>query len=85
MSLPETDVSEIAKGWAVAMRYSEERLRRVYKLDDEAFDAAIHEGRLVLETVCLFVHACVKRGQYRCVPVPQRASKGRPLFWCFFL
>lgn len=65
MSLPETDVSKIAKGWAVAMQCSEDRLRNVYKLDGTSLDSAIQEGRLVLETVCLFVHSCVKRGQYR--------------------
>ncbi|CAH0040227.1 unnamed protein product [Clonostachys solani] len=61
----EGDIDQIAKGWSIAMRYSEERLKRVYDLDSEKLDAAIHEGRLVLETVCLFVHACVKHGQYK--------------------
>jgi hypothetical protein len=61
----EGDIDKIAKGWSIAMRYSEERLKRVYDLDNEKLDAAIHEGRLVLETVCLFVHACVKHGQYK--------------------
>lgn len=65
MSLPETNVEKIAKGWSLAMQYSKERIRRVYKLDDEELEEAVCDGRVVLETTCLFVHACVKQGQYR--------------------
>ncbi|KAK0387906.1 hypothetical protein NLU13_4151 [Sarocladium strictum] len=61
---PERDVEKIAKGWSIAMVYSKERLRKIDKLEDTQLDEAVREGRLVLETTCLFVHACVKRGQY---------------------
>lgn len=64
---PERDVEKIAKGWSIAMKYSKERLKRVHDLEDEQLEDAINEGRLVLETVCLFMHACVKRGQYKYV------------------
>lgn len=59
------DLDKIAKGWSIAMFYSKERLRRVYELDDAQLGAAVDDGKLVLETLCLFVHACIKRGQYR--------------------
>lgn len=62
-----TDMDKIAKGWSIAMFYSKERLKRVHELEDAQLDKAIQEGKLVLETLCLFVHACIKRGQYRCV------------------
>lgn len=60
-----TDMEKIAKGWSIAMFYSKERLQRVHSLTDGQLDKAVQEGRLVLETLCLFVHACIKRGQYR--------------------
>lgn len=59
------DLEKIGKGWSIAMFYSKERLRRVYDLDDAQLTAAVSDGTLVLETLCLFVHACIKRGQYR--------------------
>ena len=59
------DIEKIAKGWSIAMFYSKERLKRVYELEEDQLEAAVQEGRLVLETVCLFVHACIKRGQYK--------------------
>ncbi|EJP64267.1 hypothetical protein ACQRIT_007826 [Beauveria bassiana] len=59
------DLDKISKGWSIAMFYSKERLRRVYELDDAQLDKAVEDGKLVLETLCLFVHACIKRGQYR--------------------
>lgn len=62
-----TDMDKIAKGWSIAMFYSKERLKRVHELEDAQLDKAIQEGKLVLETLCLFVHACIKRGQYRYV------------------
>jgi hypothetical protein len=65
------DLSKIAKGWSIAMSYSKERLRKVYQLEDDQLEEAINDGRLALETVCLFTHACVKRGQYKSVtPCP---------------
>lgn len=68
----ERDIDKIAKGWSIAMKYSQERLEKVYNLDREQLDAAIHQGHLVLETVCLFVHACIKHGQYRrVVPITE--------------
>lgn len=60
-----TDMEKIAKGWSIAMFYSKERLQRVHSLTDGQLDKAVQEGRLVLETLCLFVHACIKHGQYR--------------------
>lgn len=62
---PERDMEKIAKGWSIAMLYSKERLKRVHAWEGDELEQAIREGRLVLETVCLFIHACVKRGQYR--------------------
>lgn len=62
---PDRDLEQVAKGWAVAMFYSRERLKRVNSWDGERLEQAVKEGHLVLETVCLFVHSCIKRGQYR--------------------
>lgn len=67
MCPPERDLDKIAKGWTIAMLYSKERLKRVYDWEEEKLESACREGRLVLETVCLFVHSCVKHGQYQCV------------------
>ncbi|KAM0200066.1 hypothetical protein ACHAPA_007026 [Fusarium lateritium] len=61
----EKDLDKIAKGWSIAMKYSKERLQRVHDLEDDQLDDAINDGHLVLETVCLFMHACVRRGQYK--------------------
>lgn len=62
---PERDIEKIAKGWSIAMRCSKERLKRVYGLETQQLDDAVNQGRVVLETVCVFMHACVKRGQYK--------------------
>lgn len=62
---PERDVDKIEKGWSIAMNYSKERLKRIHELEDDELEDAINEGHLVLETVCLFMHACVKHGQYK--------------------
>ncbi|KAK5991105.1 hypothetical protein PT974_09383 [Cladobotryum mycophilum] len=59
------DLDKIAKGWSLAMKYSTKRLKRVHELDESQLDAAISEGHLILETVCLFVHSCIKSGQYK--------------------
>jgi hypothetical protein len=67
MDCQDNDLDKVAKGWSIAMFYSKERLRRVYELDDAQLNAAVKDGKLVLETVCLFVHACIKRGQYKYV------------------
>lgn len=64
---PERDMDKIAKGWKIAMAYSRDRLKRVHDWKDDELERAVREGRLVLETVCLFVHACIKHGQYQCV------------------
>ena len=69
---PERDMDQIAKGWSIAMLYSKERLKRVHDLTGEKLDMAVREGRLILETLCLFVHACIKHGQYQFVPSPAR-------------
>lgn len=63
--LAERDLDKVAKGWSIAMVYSKERLKRVYEWEGEQLEQACKEGRLVLETVCLFIHACVKHGQYK--------------------
>lgn len=65
MDYNDDSLDKIAKGWSIAMFYSKERLKRVYELEEEQLNTAIQEGRLVLETVCLFIHACIKRGQYK--------------------
>lgn len=70
----EQDLNKVSKGWSVAMSYSKERLRRVHKLDGETLENVQEEGTVLLETVCLFVHACVKRGQYRCAPCLEKDS-----------
>lgn len=64
---PERDIEKIAKGWTIAMLYSKERLKRVYDWGNDQLEEASKGGILVLETVCLFVHACVKHGQYQYV------------------
>ncbi|ODA83250.1 hypothetical protein RJ55_01762 [Drechmeria coniospora] len=61
---PERDLEKISKGWSTAMSYSKERLQRVHSLESEELEQATRDGNLVLETVCLFVHACIKCGQY---------------------
>lgn len=61
----EQSVEQIAKGWSIAMTYSKERIRNVYQLGDEEVQMAEHEGRVILENVCLFVHSSVKRGQFK--------------------
>ena len=75
-------MDKIAKGWTIAMLYSKDRLKRVHGWGDDQLDKAVRDGKLVLETVCLFVHACVKRGQYQYVwslppPPPQPSSPDR--------
>jgi hypothetical protein len=62
---PEKDLEEMAKGWSKAMEFSKARLQRVHDLAEDQLDDAINAGHLVLENVCLFFHACVKRGQFR--------------------
>ncbi|KAF5561525.1 hypothetical protein FNAPI_3605 [Fusarium napiforme] len=62
---PVTDLDKIAKGWQIAMKYSKERLQRVHDLAADELDDVINDGRLVLETVCLFVHACIRHNQYK--------------------
>jgi hypothetical protein len=61
----EIDIGKIAKSWSIAMSFSRERLQRVCKLHGTEMDAAVRDGRLVLETVCLFVHSSVKGGQFK--------------------
>ena len=61
----EKDIERIAKSWSLAMGCSKERLENVYKLKGAQLDDAVQEGRLVLETVCVFVHTSVKMGQFR--------------------
>ncbi|PHH88147.1 hypothetical protein CDD83_7920 [Cordyceps sp. RAO-2017] len=68
MDMPERDLDRISKGWDLAMFYSQERLKRIYSLEGEQLKQAVNEGRLILETVCLFIHACIKRGQYKLPP-----------------
>ncbi|KZZ96084.1 hypothetical protein AAL_04380 [Moelleriella libera RCEF 2490] len=62
---PERDIDKIAKGWTIAMVYSKERLQRLNGWEHDQMEKAEREGKLVLETTCLFVHACVKHGQYQ--------------------
>lgn len=64
---PERDIDKIAKGWTIAMVYSKERLQRLNGWEHDQMEKAEREGKLVLETTCLFVHACVKHGQYQYV------------------
>lgn len=59
------EISQIAKSWAIAMATSRDRLQRIDKLQGDEMDAAVQEGRLILETVCLFVHASLRCGQFR--------------------
>lgn len=66
----ETNIEKIAKSWSVAMNFSKNRLQKVYKMNGTELDAAVHDGRLVLETVCLFVHSSVKQGQFKLVSPP---------------
>lgn len=66
----EKEMRQIAKSWSIAMEASQERLRKVRQLRGDEMDAAIAEGRLVLETVCLFIHASLRCQQFRCVALP---------------
>ncbi|KAG6014713.1 hypothetical protein E4U54_004962 [Claviceps lovelessii] len=62
---PERDLDKIAKGWTIAMAYSAKRLKSLHGWQDRELETAARQGKLVLETTCLFVHACVKHGQYQ--------------------
>ncbi len=61
----DTDMEKVAKSWSAAMRFSKERMQKVWNLHESEMDAAVQDGRLVLETVCLFVHSSIKSGQFR--------------------
>lgn len=63
----DSTMNKIEKGWGIATRCSEERLKRIYDWTDDELSAAIQEGLVMLETVCVFVHGCIKSGQYRYV------------------
>lgn len=63
----ERDLEKMAKGWQIAMSYSEKRLKKLNAWEDYELEEAVRGGKVVLETVCLFVHACVKHGQYQYV------------------
>ncbi|KAL7948387.1 hypothetical protein V8C42DRAFT_314270 [Trichoderma barbatum] len=63
--LDDSTLRRVEKGWSIAMSCSEDRLKRVYGWKDDEFTAAIQQGLVMLETVCVFVHGCVKSGQYR--------------------
>lgn len=65
MMRPERDLDKIAKGWTIAMAYSAKRLKSLHGWQDRELETAARQGKLVLETTCLFVHACVKHGQYQ--------------------
>jgi hypothetical protein len=62
------ELGKISKGWNIAMKFAQERLQRVYDLDDNQLERAVADGRVLLETLCLFIHSAVKRRQYR-IPV----------------
>lgn len=59
-------LNKMEKGWAIATRCSEQRLKRIYEWTDSELNTAIKEGMVMLETVCVFVHGCIKSGQYKC-------------------
>ncbi|KAM4065318.1 hypothetical protein HRG_004359 [Hirsutella rhossiliensis] len=65
----EKDLEKAEKGWAIAKKFSRERLERVNSWDGGRLEKAVEERYLVLETVCLFIHANIKCGQYR---IPSR-------------
>jgi hypothetical protein len=58
-------LNKMEKGWAIATRCSEQRLVRIYDWTDAELDAAVKEGLVMLETVCVFVHGCIKSGQFK--------------------
>ncbi|KAL7800009.1 hypothetical protein V8C37DRAFT_363739 [Trichoderma ceciliae] len=58
-------MNKMEKGWTIATRCSEERLKRIYEWTDAELDAAVKKGLVMLETVCVFVHGCVKSGQFK--------------------
>jgi hypothetical protein len=63
-------LNKMEKGWAIATRCSEQRLKRIYEWTDAELNTAIREGMVMLETVCVFVHGCIKSGQYKCAKLP---------------
>lgn len=63
-------LNKMEKGWAIATRCSEQRLKRIYEWTDAELNTAIKEGMVMLETVCVFVHGCIKSGQYKCAKLP---------------
>lgn len=62
---PTKDLEEMAKAWSKAMEFSKARFQRVHDLAEDQLDDAINAGHLVLENVCLFIHAGVRYGQFR--------------------
>ncbi|KAF4454805.1 hypothetical protein F53441_2747 [Fusarium austroafricanum] len=62
---PITDLDKISKGWSIAMECSKRRLQQVHDLEADQLDDAINNGHLVLETVCVFVHACIRQNQFK--------------------
>lgn len=65
MSWANLDIEKVSRAWDLAMRFSKSRIQTVCEMDDEALQVAINDGRLILETTCLFFHACVRPGQYK--------------------
>ncbi|UKZ82373.1 hypothetical protein TrVFT333_010161 [Trichoderma virens FT-333] len=63
--LEDNTLHKIEKGWSIAMSCSEERLKRLYGWTDDELVVAKQQGLVMLETVCVFVHGCVKSGQYK--------------------
>ncbi|KAF4595181.1 hypothetical protein GQ602_000794 [Ophiocordyceps camponoti-floridani] len=61
---PQKDLHVIAKAWKKASKHSLDRLQRIHKLEGPQLEEAVRDGRLVLETACLLVHASIKQGQY---------------------
>lgn len=58
----EPDPVKISKGWSLAMDCSERRLLRIH---GSRYANLVDEKILVLETLCLLIHASLRPGQYR--------------------
>ncbi|KEY65725.1 hypothetical protein S7711_05555 [Stachybotrys chartarum IBT 7711] len=59
------DLELIRSGWKIAMACSKDRLVSVHGWSDSEVEKATNDGRLMLETISVFVHCCIKSGQYR--------------------
>ncbi|KAH7316627.1 hypothetical protein B0I35DRAFT_259510 [Stachybotrys elegans] len=62
-SMCESIIDKMAKGWQLAQEYSKKRLLAADNRNEMDPESKFDEC-LLLETLCLFLHACIKPGQH---------------------